>query len=57
MMETEPYRSLFLYVVRKVLKSRIMIKYELQEVNKNKDRVEDEDFSKKIIDFFGGEII
>ena len=57
MMETEPYRTLFLDVVRKVLKSRIMIKYELQEVNKNKDRVEDEDFSKKIIDFFGGEII
>lgn len=57
MMETEPYRTLFLDVVRKVLKSRIMIKYELQEVNKNKDRVADEDFSKKIIDFFGGEII
>ena len=57
MMETEPYRTLFLDVVRKVLKSRIMIKYELQEVNKNKDRVEAEDFSKKIIDFFGGEII
>lgn len=57
MMETEPYRSLFLDVARKVLKSRIMIKYELKEVNKNKDRVENEDFSKKIIDFFGGEII
>lgn len=57
MMETEPYRSLFLDVVRKVLKSKIMIKYELQEVNKNKDRVDNEDFSKKIIDFFGGEII
>ena len=57
MMETEPYRSLFLDVVRKVLKSKIMIKYELQEVNKNKDRGETEDFSKKIIDFFGGEII
>ena len=57
MMETEPYRSLFLDVARKVLKSKIMIKYELQEVNKNKDRGETEDFSKKIIDFFGGEII
>lgn len=57
MMETEPYRTLFLDVVRKVLKSKIMIKYELQEVNKNKDRGETEDFSKKIIDFFGGEII
>ena len=57
MMETEPYRTLFLDVVRKVLKSKIVIKYELQEVNKNKDRVEGEDFSKKIIDFFGGEII
>lgn len=57
MMETEPYRSLFLDVARKVLKSRIMIKYELKEVNKNKDRVENENFSKKIIDFFGGEII
>ena len=57
MMETEPYRSLFLDVARKDLKSRIMIKYELKEVNKNKDRVENEDFSKKIIDFFGGEII
>ncbi|MDX8335520.1 MULTISPECIES: DNA polymerase III subunit gamma/tau [Cetobacterium] len=57
MMETEPYRSLFLEVVRKVLKSKIMVKYELQEVNKNKDRAEGEDFSKKIIDFFGGEII
>lgn len=57
MMETEPYRSLFLDVARKVLKSKIMIKYELKEVNKNKDRVDNEDFSKKIIDFFGGEII
>ncbi|MBC2853768.1 DNA polymerase III subunit gamma/tau [Cetobacterium sp. 2G large] len=57
MMETEPYRTLFLDVARKVLKSKIMIKYELQEVNKNKDRGETEDFSKKIIDFFGGEII
>ncbi|MEG0234489.1 MAG: DNA polymerase III subunit gamma/tau, partial [Cetobacterium sp.] len=57
MMETEPYRSLFLDVVRKVLKSKVMIKYELKEVNKNKDRVDNEDFSKKIIDFFGGEII
>lgn len=57
MMETEPYRTLFLDVARKVLKSKIMIKYELQEVNKNKDRVDNEDFSKKIIDFFGGEII
>ncbi|MGL5278756.1 MAG: DNA polymerase III subunit gamma/tau [Cetobacterium sp.] len=57
MMETEPYRTLFLDVARKVLKSKIMIKYELQEVNKNKDRAENEDFSKKIIDFFGGEII
>ncbi|MCQ8212597.1 DNA polymerase III subunit gamma/tau [Cetobacterium somerae] len=57
MMETEPYRTLFLETVRKVLKSKIMIKYELQEVNKSKDRVEGEDFSKKIIDFFGGEII
>ncbi|MGL4425176.1 MAG: DNA polymerase III subunit gamma/tau [Cetobacterium sp.] len=57
MMESEPYRTLFLDVVRKVLKSKIVIKYELQEVNKNKDRVEGEDFSKKIIDFFGGEII
>lgn len=57
MMETEPYRTLFLDVVRKVLKSKIIIKYELQEVNKNKDRGENEDFSKKIIDFFGGEII
>lgn len=57
MMETEPYRTLFLDVARKVLKSKIMIKYELQEVNKNKDRGETKDFSKKIIDFFGGEII
>lgn len=57
MMETEPYRTLFLDVARTVLKSKIMIKYELQEVNKNKDRGETEDFSKKIIDFFGGEII
>lgn len=57
MMETEPYRTLFLDVVRKVLKSKVMIRYELQEVNKNKDRAEGEDFSKKIIDFFGGEII
>lgn len=57
MMETEPYRTLFLDVAKKVLKSKIMIKYELQEVNKNKDRGETEDFSKKIIDFFGGEII
>ena len=57
MMESEPYRSLFLDVVRKVLKTKIMIKYELQEVNRSKEKVEGEDFSKKIIDFFGGEII
>ncbi|MGL4977337.1 MAG: DNA polymerase III subunit gamma/tau [Cetobacterium sp.] len=57
MMESEPYRTLFLDVVRKILKSKVIVKYELQEVNKNKDRVEGEDFSKKIIDFFGGEII
>ncbi|MGL4977070.1 MAG: DNA polymerase III subunit gamma/tau [Cetobacterium sp.] len=57
MMESEPYRTLFIDVVRKVLKSKVVVKYELQEVNKNKDRVEGEDFSKKIIDFFGGEII
>ena len=57
MMETEPYRTLFLDTVRKVLKAKIMIKYELQEVNKNKGKDDEEDFSKKIIDFFGGEII
>ncbi|MGL4997765.1 MAG: DNA polymerase III subunit gamma/tau [Cetobacterium sp.] len=57
MMESEPYRTLFIDIVRKVLKSKIIIKYELQEVNKNKDRVSGEDFSKKIIDFFGGEIL
>lgn len=57
MMESEPYRTLFLDVVRKVLKTKIMIKYELQEVNRSKEKVEGEDFSKKIIDFFGGEIL
>ncbi|MGL5982650.1 MAG: DNA polymerase III subunit gamma/tau [Cetobacterium sp.] len=57
MMESEPYRTLFIDVVRKVLKSKVIIKYELQETNKNKERVPGEDFSKKIIDFFGGEIL
>ncbi|MGL4970619.1 MAG: DNA polymerase III subunit gamma/tau [Cetobacterium sp.] len=57
MMESEPYRTLFLDIVRKVLKTKIMIKYELQEVNRSKEKVEGEDFSKKIIDFFGGEIL
>ena len=56
MMESEPYRSLFLDVVRKVLSAKVMVKYELQEV-KNKEKVTGDDFSKKIIDFFGGEII
>ncbi|MGL6066124.1 MAG: DNA polymerase III subunit gamma/tau [Cetobacterium sp.] len=57
MMESEPYRTLFMDVVRKVLKLKVIIKYELQEVNKNKEKVPGEDFSKKIIDFFGGEIL
>lgn len=57
MMVSEPYRSIFLEVVRNVTNSKIKVKYELQE-SRNREKVsEDDDFSKKIIDFFGGEII
>lgn len=57
MMSSEPYRSIFLEVVRDITNSKIKIKYELQE-SRNREKVsENEDFSKKIIDFFGGEII
>lgn len=56
MMESEPYRTIFLDITRKILNSKVLVKYELQET-KNREKVDTEDFSKKIIDFFGGEII
>lgn len=55
-METNAYDDVFLRVVRKIINSKIKVKYVLvgkkKEVNKGEN-----DFTKKIVDFFGGEIM
>ena len=55
-METSVYDDVFLGVVKKIINPKVKVKYILvgkkREVNKNEN-----DFTKKIVDFFGGEIM
>lgn len=54
-MELDSYNSTFLDVVRRITNSQISIKYEI--LNRKSVKKEEDDLAKKIIDFFGGEII
>lgn len=55
MMETEPYKSIFEEVITDILGEKLIVAYEIQgQVTK---KVEEESISKKIIDFFGGEVL
>lgn len=56
MMDSEPYKTIFKEVVEKIFNSKVNIKYELEE-EKTKEKVEEESYSKKIIEFFGGEVL
>jgi DNA polymerase-3 subunit gamma/tau len=55
-METNAYDDVFLRVVRKIINSKIKVKYVLVGKKKEVSKGEN-DFTKKIVDFFGGEIM
>lgn len=55
-MENPMYSEVFLEVVRKIIASNIKIKYIILGKKKNTEK-DDKDFTKKIVDFFGGEIM
>lgn len=55
MMDSEPYRTIFKEVIEKIFDEKVKIKFELEKkevVNKSNE----ENYSKKIIEFFGEEI-
>lgn len=56
MMDSEPYKTIFKEVVEKIFNGKVNIKYELEE-GKTEEKVEEDDYSKKIIEFFGGEVL
>lgn len=57
MMESEPYRSYFMNVVKKIIGDNIEVVYEILEV-KTAEKIDKEEglSAEKIIEFFGGEI-
>ncbi|MEF9932496.1 MAG: DNA polymerase III subunit gamma/tau [Cetobacterium sp.] len=55
-MESEIYNSIFTEVIRKITDSNIQVKYEVAGRKKENKAIEN-DLSKKIMDFFGGEVI
>ncbi len=55
-MENPIYNEVFLGVVRKIINSNLKIKYVVLGKRKNIEK-DDGDFTKKIVDFFGGEIM
>lgn len=57
MMEMEPYRSTFIEVVRKILKSEIKLEYEVEKKEVDLNKKNKDSYAKQIIDFFGGEVL
>ncbi|MGY0394684.1 DNA polymerase III subunit gamma/tau [Fusobacterium sp. SYSU M8A802] len=55
-MENSMYNDVFLEVVKKLINPKIKVKY-VSLGKKREDKKDSEDFTKKIVDFFGGEIM